>query len=256
MSWQWNDYLRLPDRALEGDKRVPKTMLARQALLTKREQKVLDRVARVGHFATAQRDTMRLLPHVDDLWEIRAAAFLHCEMAGPWAGNAEVIRLLHKCFPRPTVLLVDAEDVHCLSVAITRRSMAEHGMTVLDTIDSSGEFREGDASWDGFLDAIAFDRLSQEDLLTYLRALAGCARLAKAIPVIGLYPRCSVADADALFCLIARDEALRAEERSVRERRKNGSLTLNETAKLRMKLKAIESERAKLASEMKELCHG
>lgn len=48
----WNGVLRLPDAALAGDRRIPKTVLAKQAMLTKTEQRRLDKVARLEHFAT------------------------------------------------------------------------------------------------------------------------------------------------------------------------------------------------------------
>ena len=40
--FDWNDVFCLPDAALAGDRRIPKTVLTRQAQLTKTEQKVLD----------------------------------------------------------------------------------------------------------------------------------------------------------------------------------------------------------------------
>lgn len=48
----WNGILRLPDAALAGCRRIPKTVLVKQAMLTKTEQKRLDKVARLEHFAT------------------------------------------------------------------------------------------------------------------------------------------------------------------------------------------------------------
>ena len=62
----WNGILRLPDAALAGDRRIPKTVLVKQAMLTKTEQKRLDKVARLEHFATVQKSTTRIPPYGDD----------------------------------------------------------------------------------------------------------------------------------------------------------------------------------------------
>ena len=43
----WNGILRLPEAALAGCRRIPKTVLVKQAMLTKTEQKRLDKVARL-----------------------------------------------------------------------------------------------------------------------------------------------------------------------------------------------------------------
>lgn len=59
----WNGILHLPDAALAGDRRIPKTVLVKQAMLTKIEQKRLDKVARLEHFATVQKSTTRIPPH-------------------------------------------------------------------------------------------------------------------------------------------------------------------------------------------------
>lgn len=50
----WNGILRLPEAALAGCRRIPKTVLVKQAMLTKTEQKRLDKVARLEHFATVR----------------------------------------------------------------------------------------------------------------------------------------------------------------------------------------------------------
>lgn len=55
----WNGILRLPEAALAGCRRIPKTVLVKQAMLTKTEQKRLDKVARLEHFAHGPRSPRR-----------------------------------------------------------------------------------------------------------------------------------------------------------------------------------------------------
>ena len=129
--FEWNDVLRLPDAALAGDRRIPKTVLTRQAQLSKTEQKVLDRVGVLAHFATVQKSTTRILPAVDEEHDIQSVLFLRCELSRG-AAYAEVARLVHKCFPNPTVILFGGEGEACVSVATTRKSLAEQGATIID----------------------------------------------------------------------------------------------------------------------------
>ena len=92
--FDWNDVFCLPDAALAGDRRIPKTVLTRQAQLTKTEQKVLDRVAALTHFATVQKSTTRIAPVQDDEHDIQSVLILRCELSRG-AAYAEVARLVH-----------------------------------------------------------------------------------------------------------------------------------------------------------------
>lgn len=76
----WNGILRLPEAALAGCRRIPKTVLVKQAMLTKTEQKRLDKVARLEHFATVQKSTTRIPPYEDDERNVQSVVFLRCEM--------------------------------------------------------------------------------------------------------------------------------------------------------------------------------
>ena len=100
----WNGILRLPEAALAGCRRIPKTVLVKQAMLTKTEQKRLDKVARLEHFATVQKSTTRIPPYEDDERNVQSVVFLRCEMTAGTMAVAEVAELVHKCFPNPTAL--------------------------------------------------------------------------------------------------------------------------------------------------------
>lgn len=252
--WEWNDIFELPEVALAGERRLPKATLARQALLTKTEQKVLDRVARLSHFATVQRSTCRVLPTVDDERDIQGIIFLRCEMAGS-AAYAEVARLLHKCFPNPTVILFGEADKACISVSVTRKSMAEQGATVVDRVESTGAVDLTVPALAPLCDALAFRNLPQADLLSYLEGIAWNVRLSRAVPSLGFFPSCDARDRDTLEGLIARRDALDAELAEVNRQRQDRDLSLNETAKLRMRGKKLEQELGRVAESIKEICH-
>lgn len=251
----WNDVFCLPDAALAGDRRIPKTVLTRQAQLTKTEQKVLDRVAALMHFATVQKSTTRIAPVQDDEHDIQSVLILRCELSRG-AAYAEVARLVHKCFPNPTVILFGGEDEACISLATTRKSLAEQGAMVIDDVESTGAFDPGDTRYAPFLDALAFERLPQANLLTYLRSIAWAVRLSRAVPSLGFFPMCAKQGYERLEGLVARRDAFASQVEDTKRRRRDRELTLNESAHLRMELKKLEKELGQTTDEIKEICNG
>lgn len=252
----WNGILRLPDAALAGCRRIPKTVLVKQAMLTKTEQKRLDKVARLEHFATVQKSTTRISPYEDDERNVQSIVFLRCEMATGTKAVVEVAELVHKCFPNPTVLLVEAGDCACVSVALTRKSQAEQGATVVDSIESTGAFDPGSLEYADFLGALAFERLSQSDLWEYLLDLLHVVTLSRAIGGLGFYPSCPAQDRERLIVLASRYDELGVSVKRLKKRRRSKDMTLNESAKLRMETKEEERRLRAVADEIKEICNG
>lgn len=252
----WNGILRLPEAALAGGRRIPKTVLVKQAMLTKTEQKRLDKVARLEHFATVQKSTTRIPPHVDEERDVQSIVFLRCEMSAGSMAVAEVAELVHKCFPNPTVLLIEAGGRACVSVALTRKSQAEQGATVVDRIESTGTFDPGRPEYADFLGALAFDQLSQSDLWEYLLDMARAVALSRAIGGLGFYPSCPAQDREKLLVLTSRYDELGASVKRLRGQRRSKGITLNESAKLRMEMKEEERRLRAVADEIKEICDG
>lgn len=252
----WNGVLRLPDAALAGDRRIPKTVLAKQAMLTKTEQRRLDKVARLEHFATVQKSTTRIPPYEDDGRNVQSIVFLRCEMASGSMAVAEAAELVHKCFPNPTVLLIEAGGRACISVALTRKSQAEQGATVVDRIESTGAFDPGRREYADFLGALAFGRLSQGDLWEYLLDLSRAAALSRAIGGLGFYPSCPAQNRERLLVLTSRYDQLEASIKRLKEQRRSKDVSLNESAKLRMEMKEEERRLKAIADEIKEICNG
>ena len=252
-SFDWNDVFRLPDAALAGDRRIPKTVLTRQALLTKTEQKVLDRISALTHFATVQKSTTRIPPAIDEEHDIQSILFLRCEMA-KGAAYAEVARLIHKCFPNPTVILFGSNEETCISVATTRKSLAEQGATVIDAIESTGVFDANDAAYAPFLDALAFEHLPQTDLLAYLNALSMAAFLSKAIKPLGFFPRFTSANSNRAIALIKSYDELQQELDALKAQRRDRSLSINETSKIRIQMRNKDKQRTHVLDELRGLC--
>lgn len=252
----WSGILRLPDAALAGGRRIPKAVLVKQAMLTKTEQKRLDKVVRLEHFATVQKSTTRIPPYEDDERNVQSIVFLRCEMAPGTMAVAEVAELMHKCFPNPTVLLIEAGGRACVSVALTRKSQAEQGATVVDRIEATGAFDPGCSEYAEFLGALAFVRLSQGDLWEYLLDMVRVVALSRAIGGLGFYPSCPAQDREKLIVLTARYDELGASVKRLRERRWSKDITLNESAKLRMEMKEEERRLRAVTDEIREICNG
>lgn len=254
MSARWEDILRLPEVAYAGGRRVPKTVLTSRAMLTRHEQRTLDKMSRLEHFATVAKGTAQVLPRVDEEYDIQSVIFLRCEMKGDSQAVAEVARLLHGCFPNPTVILQEAGDSVAISVALTRKSHAERGATVVYDVESTGLFDPDDRRYEPFLDSLAFERLPQDDLLSYLGAIASCVRLSQAIVPLGFYPACAPQDRDRLLLLVAEYRRQQAEVDALAEQHRAKDVTPNESAQLRMKMRWAERQRDGTLDLIRRLC--
>ena len=253
MSVEWNDIFRLPSAALAG-RRVPKTTLTKNAHLTRLEQKALDKISLIEHWATVQRSSTRIPPHVDVERDIQAVVFLRCELTGRSAAYAELARVIHPCFPNPTVLLFENGGEVCLSCAVTRMSQAERGATVVEDVTSTGGFDPADPLYASLLADLALNRMPQGDLYEYVRELSWLLRLGRLTGSLGFYPSCAPAQRVRLLELSSERDELVARRNTIAEQRRSRDLTLNETAKLRMEQREVEGRSERLLKEINEIC--
>lgn len=253
MSVEWNDIFRLPSAALAG-RRVPKAALLRNAHLTRLEQRALDKVFFIEHWATVQKSSTRIPPHVDEERDIQAVVFLRCELTGRSAAYAELARVIHPCFPNPTVLLLENGGEACLSCAVTRMSQAERGATVVEDVTSTGGFDPADPLYASLLADLALNRMPQGDLYEYVRELSWLLRLGRLTGSLGFYPSCAPAQRVRLLELSSKRDELVGAYSSIAEQRRDRDLTLNETAKLRMRQRELEKKSADLLGEIKGIC--
>lgn len=247
MSVRWEEVFKLPKTAYAGGRRIPKTVLTSRAMLTKHEQRTLDKMSRLEHFATVAKGTARVLPRVDEDYDIQSVIFLRCSMSRDSQAVAEIAHLLHKCFPNPTVILQEAGDDIAVSVDLARKSHAERGATVVYDVESTGLFDPDDVRFEPFLGALAFDSQPQSDLLAYLEGLISCVRLAQAIEALGFYPTCTPDNRNRLLELIADYKRLQAQVDALAEQRRDRDVTLNESARLRMEIRRAQWQRDEIA---------
>lgn len=255
MSVEWNRWLKLPEGALAGNKRVPKTQIIAQAHLTSAQQSLLDKLAPVALFASLTRSNSYIPAVRDEDYDIGSVLFLACSLNSS-RGAAEAARMLHGCFPNPTVLLLEAHErnVVAISAALRRKSLSEHGAFVTERVTGSGAFDCTDEACRPFLDAIALPHLPQTSLLDYVRGLGRCCQLAASVRTLGFYPSCRPADADALSEAVAELQVSQRELAELQEQRKVKGTTLAESTKLRVRMRDVQKEIDSQIAGIEKLC--
>lgn len=169
MAIAWNDILKLPDGALAGERRIPKTQLAEQAKLAKAPAasiKLLDKLRDVRFFASLNKSNSRILPVKDDTYDIESVIFLTCGLSSA-TRIAEALRMVHSCFPNPTVILAEgfANPGIAVSAALRRKNLAERGAFVTEKIYSSGLFKTENPEYVPYLERLSFATLPQTMLM-------------------------------------------------------------------------------------------
>ena len=253
-NFNWNNILELPPSALTGGKRLPKTVLIEQAGLTKSEQKVLNKIGCIEHFATVQKSTTRIPPFIDATQNIQSIVFLRCETRESKA-YGEISRLLHKCFPNPTVILFEGIGDICISIAKTRNSLSEKGEIVVDTIETTSPMNPHAIEIIPFFHSLSFKNLPQENLMIYLEEMMWNINLSHTIESIGFFPKCPIhRRAELNKRLEIQIDINKEVERLSDLRRANKNLTLNESAQLRIKEHHLKQELINAIDSVKEIC--
>lgn len=254
----WNDILKLPDGALAGGRRVLKTQLTEQAKLAKASAasiKLLDKLRDVRFFASLNKSNSRILPVKDETYDIESVIFLTCGLNST-IGIAEALRMVHGCFPNPTVILAEgfANPGIAVSAALRRKNLAERGAFVTEKTYASGLFKAESPEYAPYLERLSFATLPQTTLQDYLVALGDRTLLARSVKDLGFYPICEDADVDLLMGHVKTMNALSSKIGELKNVRKSKDATLADTTKLRVEIRKLEQQRASVMDEIKEIC--
>lgn len=254
--FNWNDILQLPQDTLINNVRIPKTVFAKQANLTKKEQKVLDKVAHIEQFAVLKKANTYMAPVINDNYDVQSIAFLRCTMRDSQA-FAEVANLIHKSIPNPTVVLIDTDYELFLSASITRKSQAEHNAVVLESISSSNHISRADKSQplEDFYRALAYSKLSQENLLDFIGDLAWQIQLSRMASDLGYYPQCEIEDRPTLRSLVVKKNTFQSQINALVAQRRVSTISLNESAKLRVQEHKLRQEFDTVMNSIQRLCN-
>lgn len=258
MTLSWNDILKLPEACLAGDKRIPKTQLVEQAKLAKASAasiKLFDKLRDIRFFASLTKTNSHVQPVKNDGYDIESVIFLTCGLNST-TGISEALRMVHGCFPNPTVMLAEghANPGIALSIALRRKNLAEHGAFVTERVYASGLFDAGKTEYVPYLERLAFSTLPQTTLLDYLVALGDRTLLARSVKALGFYPICKDADADLLMGHVKSMNELTSKIGELKDARKSKDATLAGTTKLRVEMRKLEQQRESVMDEVKEIC--
>lgn len=237
---------------------MPKTQLAEQAKLAKASgatSKLLDELRDIRFFASLNKSNSYIQPVKNDTYDIESIIFLSCGLNSS-AGVTEALRLVHGCFPNPTVMLItgQSERTMAVSVAIRRKSLAERGAFVTDKILSTGLFDPSDAKFAPYMERLSYQTLPQTTLLDYLTALGDRSLLARSVKALGFYPICNDSDVDLLMAHVKEMNELSSKINELNDARRSKDVTLADTTKLRVEMRKLEQQRASVMDEIKVMC--
>lgn len=258
MTHAWNDILKLPEGALAGGKRIPKTQLVEQAKLAKASAasiKLLDKLRDIRFFASLTKSNSHIQPIKNDTYDIESIIFLTCGLNST-TGITEALRMVHGCFPNPTVILAEgyANPGVAVSATLRRKNLAEHGAFITERMYASGLFDANRLEYAPYLERLSFPTLPQTTLLDYLVALGDRTLLARSVKALGFYPICKDADVDLLMGHVKTMNELTSKIGELKDARKSKDATLADTTKLRVEMRKLEQQRASVMDEIKEIC--
>lgn len=255
MSFDWAELLRLPEATMAGGLNIPKTMLVKNGELTKSDQRRLSNVLHLKYAASLKHGNTRIPPVVNGEYDAQSVLILACELKTTASAPAEVMQVIHKVFPNPTVVCAETSDGRIgISVGLKRRSQSEAGEFVVESIRNSSFFSPDDERYEPYLSRIQFPNLSQQDLLSLVRKLASDTERARVIPVLGFYPACGERDTETLMRLVREVSARQVKIEGLRARWRAKGVSLAESAKLRVQMRDMQREIDEYHDEIQRLC--
>lgn len=253
---EWNQCLRLPEATLQGGKRIPKTVLASHADLSRKELRLLDNLRELRSHAVLGRSNTGIPPRVDAAHDVRAVLYLDC-LLGSWNRAGELAAVLHRAFPNPTVLLMRTMDVldgRMISVAAKRKSLAETGAVVVEETETTTPLQPLDGDAPAFWEAFAYGRLPQADLLDYVHGMQDVILFHNLRPRLGFMPRPGLIHRSEIRRELVRLKQVDAEIRGLDARRRSKDTTIGASADLRVLLSGKKEEAQIIVDHIKELC--
>jgi len=253
--FDWQGVLSLPRTALpSGRTTVYKTDVARNGSLTRREEKLLSSVSSIDFFAAVSRESAKVPAVVDGDHDIRSVVFVRV-LVRPSASLVELAPAIHKAFPNPTVILFECGKRIGLSAAVRRLSLSEKGAVAIEEIQVSPLFGPGDSRYAGFLEALSFRLLPQDDQLSFIRGIASDIRLSRAVGKLGYFPSCPPKERESFWELMGSYEKSASKVEALEARRRDKDISFGESASLRVTIEQEKVIRDEAARRIGDLCN-
>lgn len=246
------NYLHLPPRCvLEQARIIPKTVLTRQMKLTARQKRLLTTVEQLKLAGTLTHANTGMPAHIDAAYDVQSVLVLTLELREN-RNATELIELIHRAFPHPTILLAKQATQALVSVAVPRKSLAEHEATVIDLQTHTEWFNPISPDSRGLRPKLAYEAQSHADLLAYALGFSQNLLFWNLREWLGddisIAPLRQAEIREPLLRL----NALHAEIRQLRALRKNRDTPLRESTRLRMQEHRLAQDATALAARIKE----
>lgn len=228
------DYLHLPQQCvLVNPKAIPRSAFTRQANLTARQQRLLTNVERVALIGTLTHATTGMPTHIDDTYDVQSILVLGLNLRETKNGN-EAIEIIHRALPHPTVLLVEQDRNALVSLAIPRKSLAEHGAMVVGYHVQTGWADAYAPDTQALWEKLPYELQPHGDLLAYVQGLEQNLALWNLREWVGDYACSAPSGMANIREPLIRLETLNAQISQLRALRRNPDTPLRESSRLRV----------------------
>ena len=228
------DYLHLPQQCVPvNPKAIPRSAFTRQANLTARQQRLLTNVERVALIGTLTHASSGMPAHIDDTYDVQSNLVLGLNLREAKNAN-EAIEIIHRALPHPTVLLVEQDRNALVSLAIPRKSLAEHGAMVVgyhvQTSWVDAYAPDTQALWE----KLPYEAQPHGDLLAYVQGLGQNLALWNLREWVGDYACSAPSGMANIREPLIRLETLNAQISQLRALRRTPDTPLRESSRLRV----------------------
>ena len=244
------DHLHLPQQCVPAKpKAIPKSVFTRQANLTARQQRLLTNVERVALIGTLTHATTGMPTHIDDTYDVQSILVLGLNLRETKNAN-EAIEIIHRALPHPTVLLVEQDRKALVSLAIPRKSLAEHDAMVVgyhvQTSWVDAYAPDTQALWE----KLPYEAQPHGDLLAYAQGLGQNLALWNLREWVGNHARIAPSGMTNIREPLIRLETLNAEISQLRALRRNPDTPLRESSRLRVQEHRLAQDAIALAERI------
>lgn len=246
------DHLHLPQQCIPAQTRtVPKAAFTRQMKLTARQQRLLTTVEQVKLVGTLTHANTGMPAHVDVAYDVQSVLVLTLELRER-RNAADLIELIHRAFPHPTILLIEQEAQVLISAAVPRKSLAEHEAMVIDC-HAQTDWTDLASSVSRVLwPKLAYEAQPHADLLAYAQGFSQNLMLWNLREWMGDDASVTPLRQEEIREPLLRLDALHAEIHRLRALRKNRDTPLRESTRLRMQEHRLAQDATALAAHIKE----
>lgn len=185
----------------------------------------------------------------DDTYDVQSILVLGLNLREAKNAN-EVIEIIHRALPHPTVLLVKQGRKALVSLAIPRKSLAEHGAMVVGYHVQTGWVDAYAPDTQALWEKLPYEAQPHGDLLAYVQGLGQNLALWNLREWIGDHARIVPSGMANIREPLIRLETLNAEISQLRALRRNPDTPLRESSRMRVQEHRLAQDAMALAERI------